>query len=195
MKHLTFAAVSVLLMSLPAIAKAQSRPTKPQISVAKFVDETSMSHCAETPGARNNADAWMRAYFINQLMGLNRLEIQEREVRPMRPQHSITTTINRWEVCQNGNGQEVNIELTVKMVSNNGIVRTFNSQAMASHSEMNIAPKVAVRSAIGEIVRRIDEAVPRYRPNRLPIKRGPRQFVADNGSNNSMLVQLIPKKR
>ncbi len=175
MRHSTLLLLTFIFMMIPAFAEA-----KTAISVAKFEDKTSLSHCQETPGARLNADSKIREQLIAQLMELRRFQIQEREIRPLKPIHALAGTVKLFEVCQQGRkGQSVRIEIDVKMTSKSGLVRTFTSSAMASNTMAGLAPAQAIRAAVGEVVRRIDEAVPRYRQARLPIKRS-RRVIAEN---------------
>lgn len=176
MRQYTFVAITFLFAMIPALAEAGE--TKAPMTVMRFDDLAPVSGCLETPGARLNATSQIREHFIAQLMGLNRFLIQEREVRPVKPVHSIMGKVRKFDVCQIGRNQEVNIEIEIKMISANGITRTFSSSSMASNTILGKAPEQAIKAAVGEVIRRIDEAVPRYRQVRLPIKRV--RSVAEN---------------
>lgn len=176
MRQFTFVAITFLFAMIPVIAEAGE--TKAPMTVMRFDDLAPVSGCPETPGARLNASSQIREQLISQLMGLNRFLIQEREVRPLKPVHSIMGKVRRFDVCQIGKNQEVNVEIEIKMISSNGITRTFSSSSMASNTILGRAPDQAIKAAIGEVIRRIDESVPRYRQVSLPIKRI--RSVADN---------------
>ena len=177
MRQSTLLALTFVFMMIPAIAEAGEG--KAPVTVLRFDDLSPVANCTETPGARLNASSQIREQLISQLVGLNRFLIQEREIRPMKPIHSITGSVRKFDVCQFGKVQEVSIEIEVKMISANGITRTFSSSSMASNSLSGKAPDQAIRAAVGEVIRRIDEAVPRYRQARLPIKRSRRVADAD----------------
>jgi hypothetical protein len=177
MRHSTLLAITFVFMMIPAIAEAGEG--KAPITVLRFDDVAPVANCTETPGARANAGSQIREQFIHQLMGLNRFLIQEREIRPMKPIHTITGAVRRFDVCQFGKVQDVSIEIEVKMMSHNGVQRTFSSSAMASNSVKGRAPEQAIRAAVGEVIRRIDESVPRYRQARLPMKRDRRLADVD----------------
>jgi hypothetical protein len=185
MRQSTLLAITFLFMMIPALAEAGE--AKAPITVLRFDDVSPAANCTETPGARANAGSQIREQLIHQLMGLNRFLIQEREIRPLKPVHSITGAVRRFDVCQFGKVQDVSIEIEVKMMSGNGITRTFSSSAMASNSVKGRAPDQAIRAAVGEVIRRIDESVPRYRQVRLPVKRLRQVADAD------VQVKMFPK--
>lgn len=176
MRQFTFVAITLLFAVIPTIAQAGE--TKAPMTVMRFDDLAPVSGCPETPGTRINGTSQIREQMIAQLMNLNRFLIQEREVRPVKPVHSIMGKIRRFDVCQIGRNQEVNVEIEIKMISANGITRTFSSSSMASNTVLGKAPDQAIKAAVGEVIRRIDESVPRYRQVSLPIKRV--RSVADN---------------
>lgn len=185
MRQSTLLAITCIFLMIPAIAEA--RESKAPVTVLRFDDVSPVANCSETPGARVGAASQIREQLIHQLMGLNRFLVKEREIRPLKTVHSITGAVRKFDVCQFGKVQDVSVEIEVKMISKNGVTRTFSSSAMATNSVKGRAPEQAIRAAVGEVIRRIDESIPRYRQARLPVKRSRRVADAD------MQVKTFPK--
>jgi hypothetical protein len=169
----------------PAFAQA-----KTGISVGRFADKTEKSRCPGlTRKAKADLDMKLQNQLIAGLMQLKRFQIREREVRSLRPEHSIIGSVRAFEVCAGqGRGQVARIELEVQMLSAKGdLTHMFSSSASTSSAADNLAPQMAMNSAINELIRRIDDAVPRKGALRLTSKRGL--------SSSPMIVKLVPRDR
>jgi ABC-type uncharacterized transport system auxiliary subunit len=103
-------------------------------------------------------------------------------------EHSIVGTVRAFEVCATqGRGQKVQIELEVQLISSKkGPTHMFSSRA-ETFSSAGRAPQLAINSAILEIIKRIDNAVPRHAAAVL-IKS--KQGVT---STNPIQLRLIPR--
>lgn len=176
---------AVLLVSLPAYVQA-----KTNITVGRFEDKTEKSRCPATEKAKIDLDRDLQEQLIRGLMGLERFRIQEREIRKIKPQHTIVGAIRTFEVCNTqGRGQEVQIALDVQLLSPKGdLTHMFSSSAQATSSAANQAPQMAITAALDELVRRLDDAVPRSKRDRLPLKRKKK-------SDNGMSLQLVRRDR
>lgn len=181
---LTFLA---FLFVLPAFAQA-----KTGVSVPRFEDKAEKSRCPELTGKqKTDLDRELQAKLIAGLIELKRFQIQEREVRKVSPEHSIVGTVRAFEVCATeGRGQKVQIALEVQLISSkSGLTHMFSSSAQTSSAAAGRAPQLAMNSAIHEIIKRIDEAVPRRGAAlRLKSKRGVT-------SSSPLQVRMIPRDR
>lgn len=178
----------LLLLALPGFTHA-----KTDISVGRFEDRTEKGRCAAlTTKSKADLDKELQAKLITGLLELERFQIQEREVRKISPEHSIVGTVRTFEVCAGeGRGQKVQIELEVQLLSAKGdLTHMFNSSAQTTSSAANRAPEMAMNTAINEIIKRIDDAVPRRKGAiRLTNKR------RGLSSESPMLVKLVPRER
>ncbi|NJM10024.1 MAG: hypothetical protein HC883_03815 [Bdellovibrionaceae bacterium] len=175
MRHSLFT-FAVLVLSVPAAVHART-----DITVGRFEDKTVKSRCPASDKFKENLDRDLQEKLITGLMGLERFQIQEREIRKIKPKHTIVGAIRTFEVCATeGRGQEVQIAIDVQLLSaKGGMTHMFSSTAQASSSAANHAPQMAMSAAIDEIIKRLDDAVPRSATMRLSSKR--KKLNRDNG--------------
>jgi len=178
---------TVLMMSIPLYTQA-----KTDITVVRFEDKTEASRCpATTTKAKADLDRDLQAQLIKGLMELERFQIQQREIRKLKPEHTIIGSVRQFEVCSvEGRGQEVQIAIDVQLLSaKGGLTHMFSTSAQATSAAANRAPQMAMNAAIGEIIKRVDDAVPRRKSERLPMKR------KKSGSDGGMMVKLVKRER
>jgi len=177
----------LFLLGLPDFALA-----KTDISVSRFADRTEKGRCpALTTKAKADLDKALQDKLIAGLLQLKRFQIQEREVRQIKPQHSIVGTVRAFEVCAlEGRGQKAQIALEVQVMNaKTGLTHMFSSSAQTSSAAADRALQMAMNAAISEIIKRVDDAVPRREGAiRLTNKR-------KLSSANPMLVRLVPRDR
>ncbi len=177
----------LILFALPALTHA-----KTNISVPRFADKTEKGPCAaQSSKAKADLDKQLQAKLIAGLMELQRFQIQEREVRKLNPEHSVVGTVRTFEVCLNDDRvQTAQIELEVQLLGPKGeLTHMFSSSAKTSSTAANRAPDLAINSAVSEIIKRVDDAVPR-RKSALRLTSKPRGLAS-----NPMVVKLIPRDR
>lgn len=175
-----------LLIALPVHAQAKIT----DISVGRFAVKTEKSPCAAvTKKAQRDLDKTLQERLIAGLLELKRFQIAEREVRSLKPEHQIVGTVRAFEVCAGeGKSQKARIELEVQMVSpKGGLTHMFSSSSSASSAAANRAPEMAMNTAINELIKRIDDAVPR-RGAALRLKS--KSIAAD-----PMHIRLVPRER
>jgi hypothetical protein len=175
-----------LILLLPAFVHA-----KTIVSVPRFEDKTEKGRCPELTGKqRADLDHQLQSKLIAGLLELKRFQIQEREVRKMSPEHSIVGTVRAFEVCATqGRGQKVQIALEVQLISSKeGLTHMFSSRA-ETFSVAGRAPQLAMNSAILEIIKRIDNTVPR---RGAAVRLKSKQAAT---STNPIQLRLIPRNQ
>ena len=174
---------AILALSTEVLAKTE-------ISVLPFAVKSEESRCAGTSAkARANLDRELQEKLISGLLELKRFQVQQREVRQLKPKHSLVGTVRTFEVCAGqGRGQSARIAIDVQLRdAKTGLTHVFTSSAKTASATADRAPELAIHVAINEIIKLVDDAVPRREP--------PLRLRAARSTANSMMVKLIPRKR
>jgi hypothetical protein len=156
------------LFAFPSYAKVK-------VSVERVVDAAEVSHCPGTAQLRPDLADNVRTQLIHTLIQHERYEIAQREVRPLRPEHRLAVTIHVFEICARKGqpGQDAHIELELRLLNAKGAMsHVFNATAKAFSGSLGVSGEKAITAAIEEIVRRVDSAIPGYRPLNLVYKGG-----------------------
>jgi hypothetical protein len=170
----------ICLVSFPVYAQ--------KLSVSRFSDNTSISRCPQSDATKTDIDVNLQAEMANQLMELERFEIREREVRPLKAKLQLKGSVRTFEVCPitGSKGQDVEIVLDVQMLNAKGnMTHMFTSSAKVSHTGEGKATGEAIRYAIKELVARIDNAIPKIKTAKLPL--GKSEKVAKNDYKLQMI--------
>lgn len=176
MKHVSLYVAAILIFGLPNLVHA-----KVNISVARFADYSEVpDKCPQTKKAKEHLAEKLQAKLIAGLAGLERFRIQEREGKKLKTKHDMSGAVHLFEVCNQGRSQDAKIELELKVTdAKTGATYTFTSNASATATGAGVAPEHAMTAAIGEIIKRVDNAFPNRKAVRLVSREG-KNTVAKN---------------
>lgn len=149
----------LFILALPSFAEA-----KTDVSVAQFADKSEKGRCpSQAAKMKTEIDKELREKLIAGLLELKRFQIQEREIRNLKLEHQIVGTVRSFEICAaNGRPPQAKIEIEVQMRSpSGGLTHMFSSHAAISSPAPNRAMQLAMNHVINDVLKGIDEAVPR----------------------------------
>ena len=159
------------------------------ISVDRFADKSPLSTCPGSAQAKEDIDANLQSQLVNTLMRFEHYEIQQREIRPVKPAHRLVGVVRAFEVCARSGepGQDAKIEIELTLLDGKGsMTHVFTSTASAYSGSIGVAGEKALVAAIDELARRIDGAILGKRTAMKVTYKGGR-----SGADKDYQVQLV----